>query len=90
MNDVHFALSEEGGGVSFVREERMSRTHRHYSPEVRRFLVTVLYHEAKAQKVPMTVLTNQLLERSLRGGEGWRKAQEQCGLQEEPTPYQSK
>lgn len=46
----------------------MPKTHRHYSPEVRRFLVTVLYHEAKAQKVPMTVLTNQLLERSLRGG----------------------
>ena len=32
---------------------------KHYSPEIRRFLVSVLYHEAQERGVPMTVLTNE-------------------------------
>ena len=32
--------------------------HRHYSPSLSRFLVKVLYHEAKARKLPMTKLTD--------------------------------
>ena len=48
----------------------------HYCPAINRFLVSCLYHEAKAQKKPMTVLTNQLLETALAGSESWRKAQE--------------
>jgi len=48
----------------------------HYSPAIDRFLVSCLYHEAKAQRKPMTVLTNQLLQTALAGSDGWKKAQE--------------
>jgi hypothetical protein len=47
---------------------------KHYSPEINRFLITVLYHEAKARGVKMTTLVNQLLSQSLTGGTGWQKA----------------
>ena len=49
---------------------------RHYSPAIQRFLVSALYHEARRQKVPMTTLTNQLLEQSLKGSPGWLLAEE--------------
>ena len=39
---------------------------KHYSPEIKRFLVTVLYHEARGRGVPMTVLTNQILQDGLK------------------------
>ena len=38
---------------------------KYYSPRLDRALVTRLYHEAKAQRVPMTVLTNRLVESAL-------------------------
>ena len=44
---------------------------RHYSPTISRFLVSVLYHEAKHQNIPMTKLTDQLLLNALRGSTGW-------------------
>jgi len=34
---------------------------RYYSPRIARQLVTWLYHEAKARRIPMTVLVNQLI-----------------------------
>lgn len=37
----------------------------HYSPQIRRDLVTKLYHRAKAEKTPMTKLTNRLLDEAL-------------------------
>ena len=37
----------------------------HYSPQIRRDLVTKLYHRAKAEKVPMTTLTNRLLDEAM-------------------------
>lgn len=49
---------------------------RHYSPAIQRFLVSVLYHEARLQKVPMTDLTNRLLEEKLKDSPGWLLAQE--------------
>jgi hypothetical protein len=39
----------------------------YYSPAIKRHLVTILYHEAKRQGRPMTDLTNEILERALRG-----------------------
>ena len=48
---------------------------RHYSPAISRFMVSVLYHEAKERKVPMTRLTDQLLRQSLVNSEGWRQAE---------------
>jgi hypothetical protein len=37
----------------------------HYSPQIRRDLVSKLYHRAKAEKTPMTKLTNRLLDEAL-------------------------
>lgn len=44
---------------------------KHYSPLISRFLVSVLYHEAKHQKIPMTKLVDVLLRQSLQGSAGW-------------------
>jgi hypothetical protein len=51
------------------------RKFRHYSPEISRFLVSVLYHEAKAQKIPMTKLVDHLLRQALQGSHGWKTAE---------------
>jgi hypothetical protein len=58
----------------------------HYSPALNRFLVCVLYHEARRQKKPMTVLVNGLLESSLRDTDSWRQAREAMQLSETPSP----
>ena len=50
-------------------------TPRHHSPALSRFMVSVLYHEAKARSIPMTQLTDELLRQSLTGSEGWKKAE---------------
>ena len=57
---------------------------KHYSPQLSRFMVSVLYHEAQARKMPMTKLTDILLRRSLVDSEGWQKT-ESLRLAEEPT-----
>ena len=49
--------------------------HSHYSPALSRFMVSVLYHEAKARKIPMTKLTDQLLRQALIGSQGWKTAE---------------
>jgi hypothetical protein len=59
---------------------------RHYSPALSRFMVSVLYHEAKARKIPMTKLTDDLLRQSLTGSEGWRQT-ESLRVAELPPPY---
>ena len=48
---------------------------RQYSPAISPFMVSVLYHEAKARGVPMTRLTDQLLRQSLMNSEGWRQVE---------------
>jgi len=47
----------------------------HYSPTLSRFMVKVLYYEAKAKKIPMTKLTDQLLRKCLYGTESWKTAE---------------
>ena len=47
---------------------------RHYSPQLSRFLVSVLYHQAKHRKISMTKLTDELLQNALRGSPGWIQA----------------
>jgi hypothetical protein len=37
----------------------------HYSPRLSREIVRRLYHQAKSEGVPMTVLANQLVEEAL-------------------------
>jgi len=48
----------------------------HYSPEIERFIVSCLYHEARAQRIPMTRLVNELLRSALEDSVGLRKARE--------------
>ena len=38
---------------------------KHYSPQLSKELVHRLYHQAKAERIPMTVLANQLVEEAL-------------------------
>ena len=59
---------------------------RHYSPQLSRFMVSVLYHESKARKVPMTRLTDTLLRQSLVDSEGWQKAESARVAEESPSP----
>jgi hypothetical protein len=58
---------------------------RHYSPQIPRFLVSVLYHEAKRRRIPMTKLTDILLRESLMGSESWHKAESLKVAEEEPS-----
>ena len=51
----------------------MSRP-RHYSPVIERFLVSVLYHEARHRQVPMTRLTNEIIKLALANSTGWKLA----------------
>ena len=48
----------------------------HYTPPLSRFIVCALYHEAKARRIPMTQLANDLMER-LKDPPGWKEAQAQ-------------
>ena len=63
----------------------MTRT-MHYSPRISRFLVSVLYHEAKHRKIPMTKLTDELLRQQLTSSHGWEKAEE-LRIAENPSSY---
>lgn len=56
----------------------------HYSPKLSRFIVSVLYHQAKAKKVPMTTLTDQLLRSALENTDAWKTA-ESLRVAEEPS-----
>jgi hypothetical protein len=46
----------------------------HYSPAIERFLVSVLYHEARHRNIPMTRLANQILKAELAESVGWQLA----------------
>jgi len=59
---------------------------RYYSPRISRFLVSVLYHEAKHRKIPMTKLTDELLRQQLISSQGWEMAQE-VRVAENPPSY---
>ena len=67
----------------------MSRP-RYYSPAIKRHLVTALYFEAKRQGRPMTVLTNEILERAFRELESQRPIEQGADgmvLHDAPPPY---
>jgi hypothetical protein len=61
----------------------------HYYPVISRFLVSVLYHEAKRRGTKMTKLTDTLLTESLKDTEGWKEAAT-ARVQETPPPYAPK
>jgi hypothetical protein len=58
---------------------------RHYSPKISRFLVSVLYHEARRRNIPMTKLTDELLRQQLAGSESWEMAKESKVAEESPV-----
>ena len=58
---------------------------RHYSPQISRFMVPRLYHEAQRPPIPMTRLTDELLRQQLSGSESWVKAQELRIAEDAPT-----
>ena len=67
----------------------MSRS-RHYSPAIKRHLVTALYLEAKRQRRPMTDLTNDILERALHESQPQRPTEHGADgmiLHDAPPPY---
>jgi hypothetical protein len=45
---------------------------KYYSPALSRFIVSVLFHHAKAKKIPMTKLADDLLRQSLVNTDAWR------------------
>ncbi len=49
----------------------------HYTPPLSRFIVCALFHEAKARKIPMTRLANDLVAAGLKDSPGWKQAQAQ-------------
>ena len=49
---------------------------RHYSPVIDRFLVSVLYFDARHHGLPMTRRVNELLRKSLEGSAAWDEARE--------------
>jgi hypothetical protein len=59
---------------------------RHYSPAIERFLVSVLYHEARHRKIPMTRLTNDLLKGALTHSVGWQLANQAASSAGQPSP----
>ena len=68
-----------------IKEDPMSRA-RHYSPALERFLVSVLYHEARHRQIPMTRLANDILKDALANSTGWQLAAQSLPV---PEPAQS-
>lgn len=52
---------------------------KHYAPAIERFLVSVLYHEARHRKIPMTQLANEILKSGLANSPGWQLAVQSLG-----------
>ena len=71
------------GHLTFNRETTMARA-KYYSPRLERPLVSRLYHAAKAQGVPMTVLTNRLVAAGLDDLDTAEDRQWQARAAEEP------
>ena len=57
---------------------------RHYSLEIRRELVTKLYFRAKAERIPMTKLTNRLLDEAMTNVVPFEE--QSCRIAETPDP----
>ena len=65
----------------------MPRKTPYYCPKISRFLVSVLYHEARSRQMPMTALTEYLLREVLEGGPSWRTAEAASLVREDGPCY---
>jgi hypothetical protein len=63
---------------------------KHYTPPFSRLNVCALYHEAKARKIPITQLANNLVETALKETAGWKEAEDQMRGGEGITKYETK
>jgi hypothetical protein len=56
---------------------------KYYSPQLERELVSILYHKAKAQRIPMTKLANELIKSALARSKyrqiRWRTSRPELG-----------
>ena len=59
---------------------------KHYSPRIRRDLVSQLYHRAKAERIPMTTLTNRLLDEAMTNIVPFSEQTESCRVAEISAP----
>lgn len=62
---------------------------KYYPPRLDRALVTRLYFEAKARRLPMTVLTNRLVEEALSRLDQAAGSIECNAVTEEPLPVRN-
>jgi hypothetical protein len=62
----------------------MSRP-QHYSPAIKRFLVSVLYHEARHRKIPMTRLVDDIIKKALTNSTGWQLAMQSVNSPEQES-----
>ena len=76
---IHFT-SRRGNERQSTMEKRKC-----YTPQLSPELVSRLYHKAKAERVPMTVLTNRLLEEALGNDEHTNAQQMANQHKREPT-----
>ena len=57
----------------------------HYSPAIERFLVSVLYHEARHRKIPMTRLVHDIIKKALANSTGWQLATQSLNSPEQES-----
>lgn len=62
---------------------------RHYSPVIDRFLVSVLYFDAKHNGVPMTRRVDELLRDALMGSKAWSEAEQSWSERAKSKPGSS-
>ena len=53
----------------------------HYSPQIRRELVRVLFYERKRRGIPMTRLVDEILSDALQGTQSWRMMEDSPAYQ---------
>ena len=76
----------DGETCGLLRLTKMPRP-KHYSPEIRRDLVTKLYFRAKAERIPMTKLTKRLLDEAMTNVVPFEE--HSCRVAESPYPAPS-
>ena len=61
---------------------------RYYSPRLERDLISTLYHQAKAESIPMTTLASRLIREGLKLKK-WKEPSDQSYTLAEDSPLQN-
>jgi hypothetical protein len=67
-------IGDIGQQSTLFPEEDPHARPQHYSPGIERFLVSVIYHEARCRKIPMTRLVDDIIKKALANSTGWQLA----------------